>query len=152
MTSETSRSTAGVHEPHLLPICYHAARLLLSCRTLESFVMWIFVIKFIFGGSMVVAFALISEAIRPHTIAGIFSASPSIAMAGLTIAFLTMGPSSVEQEAIGMAIGAVAMLVYVCFAWLAVKRTSSLLGSVATLGLWIVVAGIGYSIIQSATA
>lgn len=101
---------------------------------------------------MVVAFALISEAIRPHTIAGIFSASPSIALAGLTLAFLTKGPHVADQEAVGMAIGAGAMLVYVCFAWLAVKRTSSLMGSVATLSVWILVAAAGYTLLQSATA
>jgi uncharacterized membrane protein (GlpM family) len=114
--------------------------------------MWIYVIKFVFGGSLVVAFALVSEAIRPHTIAGIFSASPSIALSGLTIAFIIMGPHSVEQEAIGMAIGATAMLVYVCFAWLAVRKTSSLLGSVAAISIWVLVAAAGYALLHSATA
>ena len=112
--------------------------------------MWIFIVKFAFGGSLVVLFALMSEAIRPNTLAGIFSASPSIALAGLTLAFLTKGPHVAQQEAVGMAIGAAAMLVYICFAWLTVKRTSSLFGAVATLSVWVLVAAAGYALLQTA--
>jgi hypothetical protein len=44
----------------------------------------ILVIKGVAGGSLVVAFALLSEGLSPKRFAGLFSAAPAVALAGLT--------------------------------------------------------------------
>lgn len=64
------------------------------------------------GGLLVVAFALISEGLRPKRFAGLFSASPAVAIAGLTITLIDKGPHVAHEDALGMVVGAVALVAY----------------------------------------
>ncbi len=104
-------------------------------------------VKFLVGGSLVVAFALICDMIHPHYAAGIFAAAPSIALASLGIGFISEGGVTVQQEAIGMAVGACAMIVYVLVAEPTIKRTNSLVGSLATIVIWLAVGIGGYFVV-----
>ena len=46
------------------------------------------IFRFLIGGTLVSAFALVGDAVRPKSFAGLFGAAPSIALAtlGLTVA------------------------------------------------------------------
>lgn len=64
------------------------------------------------GGLLVLAFALISEGLRPKRFAGLFSGSPAVAIAGLTITLVDKGGHHAHQSALGMVVGAVALVAY----------------------------------------
>jgi hypothetical protein len=51
----------------------------------------ILISKGLAGGGLVVAFAVISECLTPKRFAGLFSAAPAVALAGLTITLLDKG-------------------------------------------------------------
>jgi hypothetical protein len=93
----------------------------------------VLLLNFLVGDSLVVAFAVIAEAVRPRSFSGIFCAAPSIALANLGITLASDGPSVVRQEGIGMVIGALAMLIYVLVSEPAVRRAGSLIGCGITL-------------------
>ena len=48
-------------------------------------------IRFVLGGLIVSAFAVIGDMLHPKSFAGIFGAAPSVALASLALAFLTKG-------------------------------------------------------------
>jgi uncharacterized membrane protein (GlpM family) len=72
----------------------------------------ILVIKGLAGGGLVVAFALLSEGLSPKRFAGLFSAAPAVALAGLTVTLLDKGAHAAHQNAAGMIAGGVGMLAY----------------------------------------
>ena len=70
------------------------------------------VIRFILGGLIVSAFAVIGDLFRPKTFAGIFGAAPSVALASLGLAFITKGPAHASVEGRSMIVGAIALACY----------------------------------------
>lgn len=77
-------------------------------------------VKGLAGGLLVVAFALLSQALAPKRFAGLFSAAPAVAIAGLTVVLLSKGHHDGHQEAVGMVAG-VALS-----AWFAVTAVAAL--------------------------
>jgi len=98
-------------------------------------------VKGCIGGVFVVAFAVLSECLRPKSFAGLFAAAPSIALAALAVTVVTKGSTSARAQSLGMIGGAAALLVYCGCASLAVDRWGALRGSVAAIVVWFVIAG-----------
>ena len=71
-----------------------------------------FVLRFLLGGAVISAFALLGDVLRPKSFAGLFGAAPSIALAtvGMTIARHGKGYSAIEARS--MVLGAIAFCVY----------------------------------------
>jgi hypothetical protein len=70
------------------------------------------VIRFIIGGAVVCAFALIGDVLQPKSFAGIFGAAPSVALATLGLTFAKHGGSYVSIEGSAMIAGAVGLFAY----------------------------------------
>ena len=95
-------------------------------------------IRFLVGGAVVSAFAMIGELFRPKSFAGLFGAAPSVALAtiGLTIAANGKGYASIEGRS--MIAGAIAFFIYAS----AVSRTmmrsksSALSTTVVLIPIW----------------
>ena len=71
-----------------------------------------FVIRFLAGGIVVSAFALLGDLLRPKSFAGLFSAAPSVALVTLGLAFQNQGSDYVAAEARAMVCGSIALAVY----------------------------------------
>jgi uncharacterized membrane protein (GlpM family) len=99
-------------------------------------------VKGCFGGLLVVAFALLSEALRPKSFSGLFGAAPSIALAALTVTVVTKGSGAARAQSLGMIGGSIAMVVYCACATVAVDRWGALRGSAIALGAWLAVAAV----------
>lgn len=69
-------------------------------------------LKGLAGGLLVVAFALLSQGLKPKRFAGLFSAAPSVAIAGLIITLVDKGPAEAGKDSYGMIAGAIGMVVY----------------------------------------
>ncbi|MGI8507525.1 MAG: DUF3147 family protein [Solirubrobacteraceae bacterium] len=98
---------------------------------------WTVLLKGVAGGSLVLAFSVLSAILEPKRFAGVFSAAPAVAIAGLTIALVTKGASDAHQSAAGMLAGCLGMLCY-ALAVVRLLRSGGALTS-ATVGLlaWI---------------
>ena len=99
-------------------------------------------IRFIIGGLIVSAFALLGDIIRPRGFAGLFSAAPSVAVATLGLTFMAHGGPYAGIEGRSMLIGAAALFCYsLVVGWLLLRRRLSTL-SVASASclLWLGVA------------
>ena len=70
------------------------------------------VLRFLIGGVVISAFALLGDVLRPKSFAGLFGAAPSIALAtvGMTISHEGKGYASIEARS--MVLGAVAFCAY----------------------------------------
>lgn len=95
-------------------------------------------IKAVNGGLFVCLFTVLGEILQPKRFAGIFGASPAVALANLLITALAVGHASAQQSATGMIAGAVALAVACVVAIPAVRRWGSLRGSVVLWGAWLV--------------
>ena len=73
------------------------------------------IIRFFVGGIVVTAFALIGEVIGPKSLAGVFGASPSVAIATLALTIWAEGRAFAAQEARSMVWGALAFFFYACY-------------------------------------
>ncbi len=68
--------------------------------------------RVLIGGSVVTAFALLSDVFNPKRFAGLFGAAPSVALATLALTIVEHGKSYAANEARSMMAGAIAFLVY----------------------------------------
>ena len=68
--------------------------------------------RFLIGGTLVSAFALVGDAVRPKSFAGLFGAAPSIALATLGLTVATEGRDYAAIEARSMIAGAIAFFIY----------------------------------------
>ena len=64
------------------------------------------------GGTVVSAFALLGDALKPKSFAGLFGAAPSVAIATLMLTVSAEGKKYASLEAKSMIFGAVAFFVY----------------------------------------
>jgi uncharacterized membrane protein (GlpM family) len=97
-------------------------------------------LKSLAGGTLVVAFAVVSDVLKPKAFAGLFAAAPSVALTSLVITALTSGPSKAAISSRGMIAGAVGMIAYCVAASFLVKRFGAIAGSVMAWAAWIVAA------------
>ena len=70
------------------------------------------ILRFLIGGTLVSAFALVGDAVRPKSFAGLFGAAPSIALATLGLTVATKGRDYAAIEARSMIAGAIAFFIY----------------------------------------
>jgi hypothetical protein len=99
-------------------------------------------LRFVLGGLIVSAFALIGELFTPKTFAGMFGAAPSVALATLSMAYASKGSAFVADEARSMILGAVAFVGYASVSAIAVRRhgTPVWLDAAASWLLWAAIA------------
>jgi hypothetical protein len=71
-----------------------------------------YVIRFLVGGVVVSAFAMLGDVLRPKSFAGLFGAAPSVALATLGIAIYRHGAAYASTQSLSMMAGAVALAVY----------------------------------------
>jgi Protein of unknown function (DUF3147) len=71
-----------------------------------------YVVRFLIGGIMVSAFAMLGDMLRPKSFAGLFGAAPSVALATLGIAVHRHGADYAAQQTWAMTVGAIALAVY----------------------------------------
>jgi uncharacterized membrane protein (GlpM family) len=97
--------------------------------------------KALLGGSLVVVFALLSQTMSPKRFAGLFSAAPAVAIAGMGVALVAKGRHEVRESALGMIAGCVGMAAYAVAVVPLLRRVPAFAASGLALGLWFVVAG-----------
>jgi hypothetical protein len=102
------------------------------------------VLQAIAGGVLVVAFALLGEALKPKRFAGLFSAAPSIAIAGLVVAAVAGGDKPASRAAIGMLFGAAGFVGFSVLVRPLIPRVGAVTASAFGCGVWILVAVGGY--------
>ncbi|MBR0810984.1 MULTISPECIES: DUF3147 family protein [Bradyrhizobium] len=101
-----------------------------------------YLLRFIAGGVIVSAFAILGDMLKPKSFAGLLGAAPSVALATLSIAVVQHGPQYVAAESWTMIYGAVALAFYslvVCHLLMRF-RLGALPATVAAFAVWLVVA------------
>jgi Protein of unknown function (DUF3147) len=108
-------------------------------------------VRFLLGGVVVSAFALLGDVVKPKSFAGLFSAAPSVALATLGLAIAQHGRTYVSDEARSMMLGALGFGLYACLVCrlllrrklpvLPVTAVSLVIWLGAALGLWYCVVG-----------
>jgi hypothetical protein len=96
-------------------------------------------LRFLFGGIIISAFAALGDIFRPKSFAGLFGAAPSIALATLGLTIAHQGPLYAATEARSMILGAVAFFVYASAASFLLMRyrPPALTVTFALLPLWL---------------
>jgi len=96
------------------------------------------IVRFLVGGAIVSAFALLADLLHPKGFAGLFAAAPSVALATLTLTVAAEGPRYAAIEARSMIAGEVAFIAYAvgCTYCLGVRHTRSMPTAVLLLALW----------------
>ena len=101
-------------------------------------------VRVLAGGALVVAFALLSDRLKPKMFSGLFGAAPSVATASLLVSGLSDGAARDVKYATGMIAGAIGLVAYSLAAAFAVKRFGSVAGSVLAWIAWAVPAAVVY--------
>ncbi|HET7420892.1 MAG TPA: DUF3147 family protein [Candidatus Dormibacteraeota bacterium] len=101
-------------------------------------------VRVVAGGALVVAFAMLSDMLKPKMFSGLFGAAPSVATASLLVSGLAMGAGMDAKYATGMIAGAVGLVVYAGVAALAVKHLGPVAGSIVAWVAWVVPAAVIY--------
>ena len=86
------------------------------------------------------AFALLSQGLSPKRFAGLFSAAPAVALAGLTIVILDKGVHDAHKNTLGMIAGGVGMVVYAASVIPLLRRLQAARAAALGIGAWIVAA------------
>jgi hypothetical protein len=101
-----------------------------------------YLVRFLAGGIVVSAFAVLGDVLRPKSFAGLFGAAPSVALATLSLALWKEGGDYVSIEGRSMILGALALAAYsllVC-QLLMRARWSALAATTAAIFLWLAMA------------
>jgi hypothetical protein len=107
--------------------------------------------RFIIGGVVVSAFALLGELLKPKSFAGLFGAAPSISLATLTLTVMKEGKAYAGIEGRSMLLGAIAFIVYaaVISRLMIYRRVQVLPATTLGLGLWLICAfGLWYGVLR----
>jgi hypothetical protein len=101
-----------------------------------------YVVRFLVGGVVVSAFAMLGDMLRPKSFAGLFGAAPSVALATLGIAVYRHGADYAAQQTWAMTAGAVALAVYglVVCQLLIRARLRAAPATLVSLVVWLIVA------------
>jgi hypothetical protein len=96
-------------------------------------------LRFLIGGTIVTAFAVLGEIFRPKSFAGLFGAAPSLALATIGITISHHGKAYAAVEARSMIFGSVAFFCYACAAsWLLMRfKPHALTTAIALLPIWL---------------
>jgi hypothetical protein len=107
------------------------------------------VIRFIVGGTVVAAFALLGDLFQPKSFAGVFAAAPSIALATFALTASKSGLAYAGLEARSMMFGALAFLAYTLAvsASLVRHRGRPRVAAFTCLWLWFAVAAAGWAVL-----
>ena len=89
-----------------------------------------------------VAFALLSEGLVPKRFAGLFSAAPAVAIAGLTIVLLDKGAHDAHQNAVGMLAGSAGMIAYAAAVVPLLRRLRASRAALVALTAWTAMAAV----------
>lgn len=73
-----------------------------------------YLVRFLVGGVVVSAFAMLGDVLRPKSFAGLFGAAPSVALATLGIAVYHNDAGYAATQSHSMMAGAIALGVYAC--------------------------------------
>lgn len=101
-----------------------------------------YVIRFLVGGAVVSAFAMLGDLLRPKSFAGPFGAAPSVALATLGIAVYQHGADYAVSQTQAMIAGAIALAVYsvvVCHLLVRAKLRA-VTATLLSLIVWVMVA------------
>jgi hypothetical protein len=103
-------------------------------------------IRFIIGGAIVSAFAVLGDVLRPKGFAGLFTAAPSVACATLALTALSNGVCYAALEARSMLMGEIALIVYAlgCVYLLAIRHTKAAVAAGLMVVVWGAAAAILY--------
>jgi hypothetical protein len=99
-------------------------------------------LRFIAGGLIVTAFAILGDMLRPKSFGGLLGASPSVALATLSIAVVQHGSQYAAAESWTMIYGAAALACYslaVCHLLMRF-RFSALPATISASVIWLAVA------------
>ncbi|MGB9332915.1 MAG: DUF3147 family protein [Steroidobacteraceae bacterium] len=98
--------------------------------------------RFLLGGALVSAFALIADVLRPKRFAGLFAAAPSVAIATLALTASVSGTNVAATEARSMMVSSFAFVVYAFTVErvLANTRWPALTTTLAALPVWLLIA------------
>ena len=104
--------------------------------------MFEYLLRFIAGGLAVSAFAILGDALRPKSFAGLFGAAPSIALVTLLITLSQNGAHFAAVEGRSMIVGAFALAAYSWMVCLLLKKNqmSSWFATMVSMIAWIAVA------------
>lgn len=94
-------------------------------------------LKGLAGGTLVVMFALLSEMLEPKRFAGLFSAAPAVAIAGLALTLLSKGAHDARENSIGMLAGCAGMLCCALAAVPLLRWTGPVSASLLGLAAWV---------------
>jgi uncharacterized membrane protein (GlpM family) len=101
-----------------------------------------YLLRFIVGGVVVSAFAMLGDVLRPKSFAGLFGAAPSVALVTLGIAVYQHGAGYAVLQTHSMMAGAIALSVYsVVVCHLIVRaRLRAAPATLLSLVVWMIVA------------
>lgn len=100
-------------------------------------------LRFLIGGVVVSAFAILGDVIKPESLGGVFAAAPTIALATLALTMHKHGGVYVATEARSMVSGAIAFFAYACGVSFVLMRwrPKALMTAIALLPIWFATAG-----------
>jgi hypothetical protein len=100
-------------------------------------------LRFIIGGAIVSAFAIIGDVLKPKSFAGLFGAAPSVGLATLAMTIMSDGSSYAATEGRSMMAGAVAFFIYASLASRIMMRYRfrALQVTLCAVPVWLGVAG-----------
>jgi uncharacterized membrane protein (GlpM family) len=101
-----------------------------------------YVVRFLVGGAVVSAFAMLGDVLRPKSFAGLFGAAPSVALATLGIAIYQHGASYAAAQTLSMMAGAIALAIYsVAVCQLLIRaRMRALPATLLSIVVWLIAA------------
>jgi hypothetical protein len=100
------------------------------------------IFRFLIGGMVVSAFAIVGSLFKPASFAGLFGAAPSVALATLGLAIAKEGRLYASGECRSMIAGAAALGVYsLLVRWLLMRfRRSALAATLSSMPVWFLTA------------
>jgi Protein of unknown function (DUF3147) len=101
-----------------------------------------YIVRFVVGGMVVSAFAILGDMLRPRSFGGLLSDAPSVALATLGIAVVQHGAQHAAAESWSMIYGAIALAFYSFAVCQLLMRFhfAALPATILAFGTWIVVA------------
>jgi hypothetical protein len=96
-------------------------------------------IRFLVGGTVVSAFAVIGDLLKPKSFGGLFGAAPSVALATLGLTAASEGVAYAATKARSMVAGAGAFTAYAsCVSGVMMRyRLNALLVTICSIPLWL---------------
>jgi hypothetical protein len=96
-------------------------------------------VRFVIGGVVVSAFAVLGDVFKPKSFAGLFGAAPSVALATLGLTFAIEGAAYATTEARSMMAGAIAFFAYASFvSWVLMRyKPRALWVTLGSIPLWL---------------